>query len=142
MQRTKIVATIGPKTANAKLLIKMYKAGMSMARLNGSHNTLDWHSSTIKLIKKTVPDCPILLDIPGKKIRTGKLLYEPIFKQNDIIIITTTKGFNGEKKVSITNDKLHLYLSKGDEVFADDGTLKFVVTKVVNNDIYLMYWFI
>ena len=23
---------------------------MSVARLNGSHNTLDWHSKTIKLI--------------------------------------------------------------------------------------------
>ena len=67
MKKTKIVATIGPITANPTMLKKMYKAGMSVARLNGSHNSLDWHSKTIRLIKKTIPDCPILLDIPGKK---------------------------------------------------------------------------
>ena len=61
MQRTKIVATIGPKTANSKLLSEMFNAGMSVARLNGSHNSLDWHRKTIRLIKKTLPDCPILL---------------------------------------------------------------------------------
>ncbi len=136
-QKTKIVATIGPNTANPSMLKKMYSAGMSLARLNGSHNTLDWHESTIKLIKKTLPDCPILLDIPGKKIRTSKLIYEPKFQQGDIVILTTVKGHNGKKKVSITNNKLHLHLSKGDIVFADDGTLKFIVIKVVGKDIYL-----
>ena len=52
MKRTKIIATIGPNTANSKMLSKMYNAGMSIARLNGSHNTLDWHAKTIKLIKR------------------------------------------------------------------------------------------
>ena len=49
-QKIKIVATIGPVSANPNMLKKMYEAGMSVARLNGSHNTLDWHSKTIKLI--------------------------------------------------------------------------------------------
>ena len=53
MKRTKIVATIGPKTANAILLKQMYKAGMSVARLNGSHNTLEWHSKVISLISNS-----------------------------------------------------------------------------------------
>ena len=49
--RTKIVATIGPKVSDRKNLIKLYKAGMAIARLNGSHNNLDWHEKTIKLLK-------------------------------------------------------------------------------------------
>ena len=84
MRRTKIVATIGPKTANSKALNERFNAGMSVARLNGSHNSLDWHKKTIKLIKKVLPDCPILLDIPGKKIRTVKLSTEPKFRKNDV----------------------------------------------------------
>ena len=51
-QRIKIVATIGPNTANSKKLKQMFSAGMSLARLNGSHNTLEWHKDTIKLIKR------------------------------------------------------------------------------------------
>ena len=58
----------------------MYEAGMSVARLNGSHNTLDWKSKTIKLIKYIILDCPILLDIP-EEIRTIKLIVEPEFKE-------------------------------------------------------------
>ena len=137
MQRTKIVATIGPSTANSKKLKMMYKAGMSVARLNGSHNTLEWHSDTIKLIRKTLPDFPILIDIPGKKIRTSNLKYEPKFSISDEIILTTSKGYDGKNKVSITSNLLHKYLSKGDDVLADDGTLKFIVSKVLGRDIYL-----
>jgi len=65
--KVKIIATIGPKTASESFLKKMHKAGISVARLNGSHNNLDWHRKTIKLIHKVLPNIPILLDIPGKK---------------------------------------------------------------------------
>ena len=98
MQKNKIVATIGPATNSPDMLKKMFAAGMSIARLNGSHNTLDWHRNTIKLIKKTLPDCPILLDIPGKKSEQQSLTIEPIFKKNDILILTTELGFDGKKK--------------------------------------------
>ena len=137
MKKTKIVATIGPTTANGVMLKKMYNSGMSVARLNGSHNNLEWHSKTIRLIKKTIPDCPILLDIPGKKIRTVRLDIEPVFKRNDILILTTQSGFKGNKKISITNNQLHKFLRKGNTVYADDGTLKFSVIKVINQDIYI-----
>ena len=50
-QKIKIVATIGPVSANPNMLKKMYEAGMSVARLNGSHNTLDWHSKNYKINK-------------------------------------------------------------------------------------------
>ena len=136
-QRLKIVATIGPKTANSTKLKQMFQAGMSVARLNGSHNTLNWHKDTIKLIKNVIPNCPILLDIPGKKIRTAKLKNEPSFKVGDILILTTKSNFDGTKKISLTNKKLHQYLSKGDIIFADDGTLKFSVSKIIENDIYI-----
>ena len=137
MEKNKIVATIGPATNSPNMLKKMFAAGMSIARLNGSHNTLDWHRNTIKLIKKTLPDCPILLDIPGKKIRTAKLTIEPIFKKNDILILTTELGFDGKKKISLTNNKLHLFLKKNDLLYADDGTLKFRVIKIIGKDIYI-----
>ena len=136
-QKIKIVATIGPVSANSNMLKKMYKAGMSMARLNGSHNTLDWHRKTIKLIKQIIPDCPILLDIPGKKIRTIKLISEPEFQKNDTLILTTSPGHYGEKKISLTNQRLHIFLNKGDILYADDGTLKFTVIKVIKKDIYI-----
>jgi len=72
-----IIATIGPVSANAPALELLSRAGMTVARLNGSHGTLDWHRGIIALIRATLPDLPILLDIPGRKIRTIQLAYEP-----------------------------------------------------------------
>ena len=42
-----------------------------------------------------------------------------------------------KKKISITNQRLHIFLKKGDILYADDGTLKFTVIKVIRKDIYI-----
>ena len=41
------------------------------------------------------------------------------------------------KKISLTNNKLHLFLKKNDLLYADDGTLKFRVIKIIGKDIYI-----
>ena len=48
---------------------------------------------------------PILLDIPGKKIRTENLKFEPSFKVNDKIILTCDENYTEDIKVPITNKK-------------------------------------
>ncbi|WP_186162962.1 pyruvate kinase [Burkholderia gladioli] len=79
MSRTTIVATIGP-ASNPPSLLALQRAGMTVARLNGSHGDLAWHETTIALIRETLPELPILLDIPGRNIRTIQLRVEPSFK--------------------------------------------------------------
>lgn len=138
MNNTKIVATIGPKTNNIKSLFALREAGMSIARLNGSHNNLDWHRETIQLIQKTLPDVPILLDIPGRKIRTTQLEHEPTFNVGDLIVLTTNLNYNGKEKVPVNYTDLHKDLTKGQTVLADDGTLRFTIDKIIDEDIYLI----
>ena len=136
MSNTRIVATVGPATCDAKALTGLQKAGMNIARLNGSHNTLEWHRKVIQLIHKVLPETPILFDIPGKKIRTGQLEFEPTFAQGDVIIITSDPGYDGREKVPVDYDQLHARLSPGQTIFADDGTLRFTVTEIRGRDIY------
>ena len=50
--------------------------------------------------------------------------------------MTTSPGHYGEKKISITNQRLHIFLKKV-IFYADDGTLKFTVIKVIRKDIYI-----
>lgn len=109
---------------------------MSVARLNGSHADLDWHKSAIKMIQRVLPDIPILLDIPGRKIRTGLLKNEPEFHVGDTIILTTDAQYIGGDKVTVNYPSLHLDLSVGNTIMADDGTLKFTVFKIAERDIY------
>ncbi len=62
--------TIGPRTLN-KEDISEFKKHSKLFRLNGSHNTIAWHSGAIKLIREQCPEAFILIDIPGIKPRTA-----------------------------------------------------------------------
>jgi len=135
MTTTSIVATIGPATRHAQALQQLHAAGMSVARLNGSHADLNWHRETIQLLRSVIPDVPILLDIPGRKIRTTLLAHEPSFAEGEEIVLTTDADYRGLDKVPVNYDELHLKLKPGVSIYADDGTLAFEVTGVFGRDI-------
>ena len=137
MKRTKIVCTIGPRTESEEDIAALAEAGMDIARLNGSHNTLDWHAAAIARIRKVVPNIPILLDIPGRKIRTGNLVHEPTFALGAIIVLTTDPSHDGRVKVPVNYAGLHDDLRADNIILADDGTLRFVVVKVEGQDIHV-----
>ena len=136
MRRTKIVCTIGPRTESADSIRAMVAAGMDVARLNGSHATLEWHAATIVQLRKTAPQIPILLDIPGRKIRTTQLAHEPSFKIGDVIVLTTDLNNDGRAKVPVNYAELHEDVRVDNVILADDGTLRFVVVKVDGRDIH------
>jgi pyruvate kinase len=136
MSRTGIVCTIGPATNSPEAILRLKDAGMTVARLNGSHNRLEWHAETIALIREVVPDVPILLDIPGRKIRTTDLKHEPTFQLGDTIVLTTETGHDGTEKVPVNYSALHEDIAAGNAILADDGTLRFVVERVEGRDIY------
>lgn len=135
MTAIKIVATIGPRTNNPEALRALAAAGMGVARLNGSHNTLEWHAQTISLLRQVVPQVPILLDIPGRKIRVGRLEHEPVFAVNDTIVLTADLQHDGSVKVPVNNPDLYKHLSPDDTILADDGQLRFTVLEVAGKDI-------
>ena len=137
MSNTRIVATIGPVTASADQLKALFEAGMNVVRLNGSHADLDWHAQTINLVRETLPGVPILLDIPGRKIRTLMLKEEPKFSKGEVVILTTDEEYDGVEKVPVNYSNLHIDLKPGHTVLAYDGTLRFEVKKVCERDIYL-----
>lgn len=136
MNQTRIVCTIGPASEDKDSLLSLHAAGMSVARLNGSHNDLDWHAATIARIRELLPEVPILLDIPGRKIRTNQLEHEPEFASGDIIILTTDQTHNGSEKIPVGHPTLHEQLHVGATILADDGTLRFTVRKIDGPDIH------
>ena len=135
MSRVKIVATIGPVSANEVVIAALVAAGMDVARLNGSHADLAWHANTIQLLRGVAPDLPILLDIPGRKIRTRALAHEPSFAAGDTVILTTDPSADGRERVPVNRDDLHGSVKAGGVIFADDGTLRFTILEIIGRDI-------
>ena len=125
---TRILVTIGP-TSNNEKSIRSFANQTKLFRLNGSHNTLEWHKETVAKIRKYVPDAFILLDVPGAKPRTNNL--QPIdIKRGD----TVTFGYIGERhnilSVALTKP-LPQFDGKAPSTFSlNDGQFLFDTTEM------------
>ena len=76
-RRAKIVATVGPVSADPAMLEALFQAGVDTFRMNFSHGTHEDHARVHAAIRaleaKTGRPIGILMDLQGPKIRIGKL---------------------------------------------------------------------
>ena len=113
----KILPTIGPVTVKSKNL-KYILDKTEIVRLNSSHNTIDWHKSTIKKIKSIKSNSVILIDFPGVKPRTNNsnpilikknqivtFKYGDNPQTNEILLTKPLPKIIGSKKFSIDDGK-------------------------------------
>lgn len=135
MSRTKIVATIGPRTNDAESIRRLVEAGMDVARLNSAHGDFEWHSATIDLLRNVAPHVPIILDLPGQKVRTAELAHESRFDAGDLVIFTTSKDRSDPRKVPVSTDDLHEAVAVGDVLTMEDGATSFAVVDVAGQDV-------
>lgn len=104
---TKILATIGPVSERAKDLKKIIKF-TNLLRINGSHNTLNWHHKVSKNIKKIDNSCKILIDFPGIKPRTLNNKTISIKKNQKVTFIYKK---NNKISKNLSNSK-NIFISK------------------------------
>lgn len=136
MNKTKIVCTIGPSSSSKNDIKKLIMSGMNIVRLNSAHNTLQWHTHIIKLIRALDKNIPIIFDLPGRKIRIKDLSNPYTVAEGKELIFTCDQNYAGSDKISLDYNNLHRDLKTGDVILADDGSLKFKVKKIIDSDIY------
>ncbi len=76
-RRAKIMATLGPASAQDGVLRELLRAGVDLVRLNLSHGSHDEHRRTIQLVRRVAREeavhLPVVLDLMGPRYRLGKL---------------------------------------------------------------------
>ena len=97
-----------------------------------SHGTLEEHATRIRLIRTVSRELKtslgILLDLPGPKIRVGRIFPEPVELQEGAQLILTSRRIIGNQRmVSITYPSILKQLRKGDRVFLEDGIVELTV---------------
>ena len=101
--KTKIVCTLGPASHSKKVIKKLFLAGMNIARLNLAHDTLDYHRETLHYIhgveKELGVTIPVLMDIPGPKIRIGRIENGPIVLRKGQIVRLTSQNIMGNGSI-------------------------------------------
>ncbi|MEC9374704.1 MAG: pyruvate kinase, partial [Planctomycetota bacterium] len=74
---TNIVATLGPSTDDPDVLRKVIEHGATIFRLNFSHGDFADHERRLKLVRRlseeTATPLAVLGDLPGPKIRVGRV---------------------------------------------------------------------
>jgi len=136
---TKIVCTIGPASSSPSVLGHMIRAGMDVARINFSHGTYEEHLKSIKTIRKVSHSLrrpvAILQDLPGPKLRVGKLASDPMHLRRLDTITLTTKPSKAKGKIPVAYPDLPKAVRKGDMVYLADGSIRLEVLRTAQDEV-------
>ena len=132
-RRTKIVATIGPASANSETLAALIAAGMDGARLNLSHGTQEDHARSAQLVREAeaAADRPIALiaDLQGPKLRVGDLGEDVELADGGSVVIAGEDAAQADD-LPVSPAVLGSVLQPGNDILIDDGLVKLRVVKV------------
>ena len=136
---TKIVSTLGPASNSEDMIRKLYRAGVTMFRLNSSHGDMETHKQTLDFIRKIEKEehtvIPVLLDLQGPKIRVGKF-DEPIeIKAGEVLKFRHQDKYEGDV-IPVDYQGIADDVKPGDKILIDDGKIQLAVEKSVNNIVY------
>ncbi len=135
IRRTKVVATLGPASSDAKTLGRMIDAGLDVVRINFSHGTPDEHRARVNLVRQLARKCGravgVLVDLQGPKIRVGrfkdgKIQLEPGAK----FVLDAECKLGDQHVVGLDYKNLPNDVSPGDTLLLDDGRIVLGVTHV------------
>jgi pyruvate kinase len=129
MKKTKIVATLGPATAEKEVLKQMILDGLNVCRLNCSHGSHEDHKKSIDMIREinqeTGLNVSILADLQGPKIRTYEMENNGVMMEEGAIVTIVTERITGTAdKFGISYSLMPRDVQPGERILLDDGKLQ------------------
>ncbi|KPK85441.1 MAG: pyruvate kinase [Bacteroides sp. SM23_62_1] len=140
---TKVVATLGPASANRDVLSEMFREGIDVCRLNFSHGSHEDHLKSIELINDLNAsfscNVAILADLQGPKLRIGDVENNAVelVEGKEISFVNTPCAGNTER-VYMSYERLALDVNVGETILVDDGKIKLEVTESNKKDLVKM----
>jgi pyruvate kinase len=140
MRRTKIVATIGPASRDPDTLVRMVEAGMDVARLNFSHGNREIHAENAERVRAAASrvgrQVAILQDLPGPKIRIGKLRDDiaELKPGEKLVLLCGSDAVGDEQRISVSWRGLAGAVDPGDVIYLADGAIRLRVQGIRDGD--------
>lgn len=141
LHKTKIICTIGPATRTLPAIKELIKNGMGTARLNFSHGDFEEHRADILNVRQAAAELDqpvsILIDLPGVKMRIGKIKDNSLpLKRGDKITLTTKTVLGTLEGVSVSYKKLPESVTKGSIIYLADGFIQLKVEEIADTEIH------
>ena len=141
LNKSKIVATVGPASNNKETLKQLIIAGADVFRLNFSHGTHDNHKKVIDLVRELNEEMgthvALLQDLQGPKIRTNMIAGgEVTITAGDKLVIAIDDAEGNSERISTTYKSLPQDVQKGESILIDDGKLELVVEDTNDTEVF------
>jgi len=134
MNKTKIIATIGPSCNKKETLQEMVDSGVGTFRINMSHGEIDSKKHLFKLIKSVKhPEGghpAILADLCGPKIRIVNVSDNYTINDGAIVTISNKEGLGD---ILITNSISLSNVTTESKILINDGRVQLKVDEVIDN---------
>ncbi|MCK5723521.1 MAG: pyruvate kinase [Gammaproteobacteria bacterium] len=142
MRRTKIIATLGPATNDAKMLDRIIEAGVDVVRINFSHGNPEEHIERAEKLRNRARahgrQIGVLCDLQGPKIRIEKFKdTKIIIKDGDSFVLDTAMDPNAgtTERVGMAYKELPQDVKRGDTLLLDDGRVSLWVDEVEGTEV-------
>src|SRR6202162_4903750 len=135
-RHSKIVCTIGPASCSPRIIDRLLRAGMDVARLNFSHGSHANHAESISMLRAAATrihkPMAILADLQGPKIRTGALAggAPVILRTGQKFVITTARVLGDSTRVGTVFKPLPREVKRGARILLSDGLIELRVQQV------------
>jgi len=140
-QKTKIICTIGPSSHTPFKLEGMIESGMNVARLNLSHGDFEEHAINIRNVRVSASKArrmvSIIIDLPGVKMRIGRLQNGSVVLKKGGEVVLTTRNVPGTNEfIPVEYKQLPQNVSRGTVIFLNDGFIQLKVERISGHDVF------
>lgn len=139
-RKVKILATLGPASADRETITRLVRAGADAFRVNMSHGEHTSHAETIKQIrgveKKIARPIGILADLQGPKLRVGEFAGgKAIIRHGAHFTLDRNPEPGDDTRVCLPHPELFGILGKGERLLIDDGRLRLCVIRASKDEL-------
>ena len=140
MNRTKIIATLGPKSETVDQIAALIESGVNVVRINLSHGNAESYERLINNVKeareRVGTDTAILLDTRGPEIRIQEMDHPILLSEGMEIVLTNKPETQSATRIGTNYPGLANDLREGSRILLDDGKLTLLTVSIEDGDVY------
>src|SRR5579883_1997038 len=134
-RRVKIIATLGPASADRTVVASLFEAGADVFRINMSHASHDAMRERVAMIRSIEKeyDRPIgiLVDLQGPKLRVGEFETGAVLlRKGEAFTLDSDPTPGDQSRVCLPHPEILDSLAPGHRLLIDDGKVLLKVTSV------------
>jgi pyruvate kinase len=133
LRRAKIVATLGPASADPTMMARLFAAGADVFRINMSHTSQDRMRELIAAIRGIEHDTGrpigILVDLQGPKLRLGTFAGgSAMLLKGESFVLDSDPAPGDATRAYLPHPEIFAAVDVGHTLLIDDGKVRLTVT--------------